>query len=63
MQAIVAVASAVMQTETLWLFAEVINGLMAIPNLVVLLKLTPEVAMLINNFKIRNYSVKKQADY
>ena len=63
MQAVVAVVSAVMQTETLWLFAEIINGLMAIPNLVVLAKLTPEVAWLINDFKVGNYIGKKQADY
>lgn len=63
MQAVVAVVSAVMQTETLWLFAEIINGLMAIPNLVVLAKLTPEVASLINEFKVGNYIGKKQADY
>lgn len=63
MQAVVAVVSAVMQTETLWLFAEIINGLMAIPNLVVLAKLTPEVASLINDFKVGNYIGKKQADY
>ena len=63
MQAVVAVVSAVMQTETLWLFAEIINGLMAIPNLVVLAKLTPEVASLINDFKAGKYMGKKQADY
>jgi AGCS family alanine or glycine:cation symporter len=63
MQAIVAVVSAMMQTETLWLFAEIINGLMAIPNLIILIKLSPEVVSLINDFKVWNYRRKKQADY
>ena len=39
--AIVAISS-VMRTDTLWLFAETMNGLMAIPNLIVLAKLAPQ---------------------
>lgn len=42
LQAITAVISAVLGTGTVWLLAETVNGLMAIPNLIVLAFLAPQ---------------------
>lgn len=36
------IIGAVLKTETVWLLAEIVNGLMAIPNLIALWALTPE---------------------
>lgn len=47
MQTIMVVVAAIMQTGTLWLLAEILNGLMAIPNLIVLAHLTPELAKMV----------------
>jgi len=41
LQAGIAIVSAVMRTETVWMLAETVNGLMAIPNLIVLAYLAP----------------------
>ena len=51
LQAIMAMISGVIRTETLWLFAQIINGLMAIPNLIVLIKQIPEVSDAVNDFE------------
>ena len=45
------VLSAVMQTGTLWSLAETVNGLMAIPNLIVLAALSPELRRLTREYK------------
>lgn len=50
-QAVVAVVSALMGTGTVWLMADTVNGLMAIPNLMVLAYLTPEVVRLTKAYK------------
>ena len=47
LQAIMVVVGALMQTGTLWLFAEILNGLMAIPNLIVLARLAPELSQMV----------------
>lgn len=51
MQAFTVVLGAVLQTGTVWLLAETVNGLMAIPNLIALLGLSPEFIKLIRDFK------------
>lgn len=43
--------SSVMTTETVWLFAETVNGLMAIPNLLAIILLSPELLRLIKEYK------------
>ena len=48
LQVAVVVAGAVVRAETVWLLAEILNGLMAIPNLIALWALAPE---LINLYK------------
>lgn len=46
LQAVTVVIGAVLKTQTVWLLSETVNGLMAIPNLIALLVLTPEVVRL-----------------
>jgi len=41
---------AVLQAETVWLFAEILNGLMAIPNLIALLALSPELIKIYKSY-------------
>ena len=45
------VLAAVMQTGTIWSLAETVNGLMAIPNLIVLAALSPELVRLTCEYK------------
>lgn len=56
LQGIVVLASAFAGTGAVWLLAETVNGLMAIPNLIVLTALTPELIWLIREYKegVRN---------
>lgn len=49
-QAVIVVISAVLKTGTVWLMAEIVNGLMAIPNLIVLGALTPELYRLVKEY-------------
>lgn len=51
LQAGTAVVSAIMGTGTVWTLAEIVNGLMAIPNLIVLAYLTPELVRLVKQYK------------
>ena len=51
LQAVTVVISAVLNTETVWLIAETVNGLMAIPNLIALAALSPELCRLILDYK------------
>lgn len=44
------VLGAVLNTDTVWLLSELFNGLMAIPNLIVLAVLTPEVSRLTKEY-------------
>ena len=46
------ILGAVLKTGTVWLLAEIVNGLMAIPNLTVLAYLTPEFCRLIRQFRV-----------
>ena len=51
LQTVTVVLGAVMKTETVWLLAETVNGLMAIPNLTALAVLTPELVRLTKEYK------------
>ena len=51
LQSGVALFTAVADTETVWLLAETINGLMTIPNLITLAALTPELRCLIIDYE------------
>lgn len=50
LQTIMVLFGAVMQTETVWLLAETVNGLMAIPNLIALAVLSNEVVRLTKEY-------------
>ena len=50
-QIIVIVLGSCLETPTVWQLAEAVNGLMAIPNLITLAILTPEVVRLTKDYK------------
>lgn len=50
LQGITVILGAVLNTGTVWLLAEIVNGLMAIPNLIALSVLGPELSRLIIDF-------------
>lgn len=54
LQMITVVAGAVLETGTVWMLSETVNGLMAIPNLVALACLSPELSELTKSFKFRS---------
>jgi AGCS family alanine or glycine:cation symporter len=51
MQILIVVISATMNTGTVWILSEIVNGLMAIPNLMVLIFLAPKIKILIRDYK------------
>ena len=51
LQCAMVVLAAVMQTGILWSLAETVNGLMAIPNLILLAALSPELKRLTYEYK------------
>ena len=51
LQAGMVVVGAVMNTGTVWLLSEIVNGLMAIPNLIALAALSPELCRLLHEYK------------
>ena len=51
LQSAMVVFAAVMQTGILWSLAETVNGLMAIPNLILLAALSPELRKLTCEYK------------
>ena len=52
-QAAAVIVSSVLRTETVWLLSEILNGLMAIPNLIALAWLSPELRRLTIDYKVR----------
>lgn len=51
LQAATVILGAVLNTSTVWLLAETVNGLMAIPNLIALILLTPEICRLMKQYQ------------
>ena len=49
LQTVTVVIASLLNTGTVWLLSETVNGLMAIPNLLALMALTPELCRLIQN--------------
>ena len=54
LQAAVVVLGAVLETGTVWLLSEIVNGLMAIPNLITLAVLSPELVRLTNEYRSKH---------
>ena len=50
-QSAVVLLGAVLETGTIWLLSEIVNGLMAIPNLITLAALSPELIRLTNEYR------------
>ena len=50
LQGVTVIVSALLKTGTVWLLAEIVNGLMAIPNLIALALLTPEIILLLKSY-------------
>lgn len=53
LQGVVIVIAAILKTGTVWLLSETVNGLMAIPNLIALLALSPELIRLVKDYRIK----------
>ena len=51
LQAVTVVLGAVLETKTVWLLSETVNGLMAIPNLIALALLSPELFRLTKEYR------------
>lgn len=51
-QSVTVVIASVLKTGTVWLLSETVNGLMAIPNLIALATLSPELIRLIKEYKL-----------
>lgn len=56
LQIAVVILSACLRAQEVWLLAEIVNGLMAVPNLIALLLLSPELARLIRDYKRKKAS-------
>lgn len=54
---------ALLETRTLWMAAEIVNGLMAIPNLVALVFLSPELRRLVWEYKNRGVQAPEKKRY
>lgn len=52
LQIVTVIASAVLESGVIWSFAETVNGLMAVPNLIALVALSPELRRLTFEYKI-----------
>lgn len=62
-QIIITVAGTCLDTPTVWQLAEAVNGLMAIPNLITLALLTPEVVRLTKEYKKTGKSMAGGGNY
>ena len=63
LQAFTVVLGAVLQTGTVWRLAEIVNGLMAIPNLLALGILTPEVVKLTKEYEKKGSTTSARGGY
>ncbi len=52
-QAFAVILGAIAETETIWLLADTVNGLMAIPNLLCLVYMMPKVGLLLKEYSAR----------
>lgn len=57
LQAVVSVVSVLLKTGTVWMLSEIVNGLMAIPNLICLAALSPQLFCLIDSYEKRRAPV------
>ena len=62
-QTVTVAIAAVLETGTVWLLAEVVNGLMAIPNLIALFVLSPELSRLTIDYRKRTGKRPAEVQY
>ncbi len=60
LQGITALVSATLETKTVWLISEIINGMMSVPNLIALTVLSPILVGLIKEYRGQKPSVCRQ---
>lgn len=63
LQTITILIGAVLSTSVVWMLAEIVNGLMAIPNLIALGYLSPELLRLLRDYKQRFTHQKKRLTF
>lgn len=64
LQTVTVIVAAVLDTRVVWLLAETVNGLMAIPNLTALAYLSPELKRLTSEYKRKSrYPVPEEVEY
>lgn len=63
MQVLTVILGAVLETNIVWLLAEIVNGLMVIPNLIALLGLSPEFFKLLSEYKTLKYYGEKYENF
>lgn len=63
LQVLTTVISAILNAETVWLFAEIINGLMAIPNLIAVGYLSTDLVNLVNQYQTERKAKRKLKRY
>ena len=63
MQVLTVILGAVLETNIVWLLAEIVNGLMVIPNLIALLGLSPEFFELLSEYKTLKYYGEKYENF
>ena len=57
LQGVMVIVGSILNTQTVWLLAECVNGLMAIPNLFALALLTPQLRIITLQYKTDQYKV------
>ena len=57
LQAVTVIIGAALRTDTVWMLSEIVNGLMAIPNLIALAYLSPELIRITKDFKKKQYDL------
>lgn len=60
LQVLTVILGAVLQTKTVWLLAETVNGLMAIPNLIALLGLSSQFVIILSDLKKTTITPRRQ---
>lgn len=63
LQTVTVLLSAVLETGTVWLLAEIVNGLMAVPNLIALACLSGDFCRLVTEFEGKSGSVPVEVHY
>ena len=62
LQAVISAISVMLKTGTIWMLAEIVNGLMAIPNLICLAVLSPQLLLLIDSYRKRKSTRRRSSE-